>query len=78
MHVLDVNPTSGLTRAGTIMGIPFDSIKSPYYLILLDDSTTRSVPTANMESLIQKTERQHDRLESPPSTLPPAQTNDHT
>ncbi len=54
MRILDVNPTSGLTCAGTIMAIPFDSTKSPHYLILLDDGTTRSVPAADMESLIQK------------------------
>jgi hypothetical protein len=52
--VLDVNPTLGLTRASTVMDISFDSTKSPHYLIFLDDGTTRSVPTANMESLIQK------------------------
>ncbi len=53
-RVLDVNPTSGLTRASTIIDIPFDSTKSPHYLIFLDNGTTRSVPAANMESLIQK------------------------
>ncbi len=36
------------------MDIPFDSTKSLHYLILFDDGTTRSVPAADMESLIQK------------------------
>jgi hypothetical protein len=54
MQVLDLNPTSGLTRAGTVMDIPFDSKKSPHYLILIDDSTTCSVSTADMEYLIPK------------------------
>jgi hypothetical protein len=54
MQVLKFNPTSGLTRAGTVMDIPFDSTKSPHYLILLDDGTTCSVSAADMESLIPK------------------------
>jgi hypothetical protein len=54
MRILDVDPTLGLTRAGTIMDIPFDSTKSPHYLILLDNSTTHSDPATDMESLIQK------------------------
>ncbi len=53
-QVLDFNPTSGLSRDGTVMDIPFDSTKSPHYLILLDDGTTRSVSAADMESLIPK------------------------
>jgi hypothetical protein len=53
-RVLDFNPTSGLTRAGTVMDIPFNSTKSPHYLILLDDGTTCSVSAADMESLIPK------------------------
>ncbi len=54
MRVLNFNPTSGLTRAGTVMDIPFDSKKSPHYLSLLDDGTTHSVSAADMESLIPK------------------------
>ncbi len=36
------------------MDIPFNSTKSPHYLILLDDGTTCSVSATNMESLIPK------------------------
>jgi hypothetical protein len=54
-QVLDFNPISGLTRACTVMDVPFDSTKSQHYLILLDDGTTCSVSAADMESLIPKT-----------------------
>ena len=53
-RVLDSNPATGLAHAGTVMDIPFDSTTSPHYLILLDDGTTRSVPAADMASLIPK------------------------
>ncbi len=53
-QVLNVNPTSGLTHAGTIMDIPFDATTSPHYLILLENGTTRSIYAADMESLIPK------------------------
>jgi hypothetical protein len=52
MQVLDVNPTSGLTRAGTVVDIPFDATTSPHHLILLNDGTTCSISAADMESLI--------------------------
>jgi hypothetical protein len=53
-QVLDIHPTSGHTRSGTIMDTPLDPASSPQYLHMWDDDTTRSVLATNMPSLIPK------------------------
>ena len=43
-----------IRRSGTVMDIPLDPTKSPQYLILFDNGSTKSVPAWDMPSFIPK------------------------
>jgi hypothetical protein len=53
-QVKDFNKSTNVVRSDTVMDIPMDATLSQHYLIQFDDATTKSVPVADMSSLIPK------------------------
>ncbi|KAL7525865.1 hypothetical protein ACHAWF_001539, partial [Thalassiosira exigua] len=53
-RVEDLDPSTRVLRAGTVMDIPMDPNTSPQYLIMFNNGTTRSVPASDMAALIPK------------------------
>jgi hypothetical protein len=53
-RVEDVNPHTNTTQSVTVMDISMDPNRSPHYLVQFDDGSSRSIPSADMPSLIPK------------------------
>ncbi|KAL7527234.1 hypothetical protein ACHAWF_002092, partial [Thalassiosira exigua] len=53
-YVEDMDPSTHVLRAGTVMDVPMDPEKSPHYLNMFDNGTTRSVPALDTTALIPK------------------------
>ncbi|KAL7547756.1 hypothetical protein ACHAWF_011034 [Thalassiosira exigua] len=53
-RVEDLDPDTRILRAGTVIDIPMDPERSPHYLIVFDDGTSKSISAKDMPGLIPK------------------------
>jgi hypothetical protein len=53
-RVLNINPSSGESLAGTVIDMLLDPTTSPQYFIIFNDGTTRAFVASDMPSLIPK------------------------